>query len=62
MLKETKTEKTWLFCHIFAIGGISLGGVLAPPGYANGKGSSGPYYDLIGVYVRTLLNRNVLLS
>ena len=36
MLKETETEKASLFCHIFIIGGISIGGAcpLPPPGYA----------------------------
>ena len=40
MLKETKTEKNnSLFCDIFIIGSISIGGSpgsLAPPGYACG--------------------------
>ena len=38
MLKETENEETRLFCHIFIIGGISIGGgtgFLAPfRGYA----------------------------
>ena len=34
MLKETESEETIFFCHIFIIGGISVGGgtgTLAPP-------------------------------
>ena len=36
MLKETKNEKTRLFCDTFIICGISIGGPLLPPppGYA----------------------------
>ena len=37
MLKETENEETRLFCHIFMIGGISIGGggdLLVSPGYA----------------------------
>ena len=34
MLKETETEETKLFCAIFIIGGISIGG--GGPGYAYG--------------------------
>ena len=37
MLKETETEETNLFCPIFIIVGISIGGVRAPsspPSYA----------------------------
>ena len=37
MLKETKTEETNLFCPIFIIVGISIGGAWAPwspPSYA----------------------------
>ena len=30
MLKETKTDLTILFCHIFIIGSISIGGARAP--------------------------------
>ena len=40
MLQETDTEDTRLFCHIFIIGSISIGG-LGPgplPGYAYGGG------------------------
>ena len=32
MLKDTETEETMLFCHIFIIGGISIwGGSTGPP-------------------------------
>ena len=31
MLKETETEGTRLFCHIFIIGGISIEGGPCPP-------------------------------
>ena len=38
MLKETKTEETIVFCHIFIIGSISIGGgpdpLGSPYGYA----------------------------
>ena len=32
MLQDTENEETRLFCHIFIIGGISIGGP-GPPGY-----------------------------
>ena len=40
MLKETETEETMLFCRIFIIGGISIGG--GGPGYA-----CGAHYSLL---------------
>ena len=33
MLKETETEETRLFCHLFIIGDISIGEGLPRPGY-----------------------------
>ena len=30
MQKETKTDETIVFCHIFIMGSISIGGVRAP--------------------------------
>ena len=30
MLKETETDETIVFCHIFIIGSISIGGGLGP--------------------------------
>ena len=37
MQKETETEEKMAFCHIFIVGGISIGGPELPgssPGYA----------------------------
>ena len=34
MLKETENEETRFFCHISAIGGISIGGAGPPPSLA----------------------------
>ena len=34
MLKETEAKKTTVFCDIFIMDSISIGGGWAPPGYA----------------------------
>ena len=36
MLKETETEETIVFCHIFIIGSISIGGGPGPLGPSSG--------------------------
>ena len=38
MLKEAQTEEERFFCHVFIIGGISIGGD-RPPGYVYGCAS-----------------------
>ena len=49
MLKETDTEETIrFFCHIFIIGGISIGGLgpWAPPAYAYEPKCCAQYKDM----------------
>ena len=40
MIKGVKTEEARLFCNIFIISNISIGGALPPPGYAFARRSN----------------------
>ena len=70
MLKGIETEETRLFCHIFIIGGISIGGggrASCPPGYAyesklNHLGGEAPLLGLRGVVLHSRSASIVKLS
>ena len=59
MLKETGTEETMAFCHIFIIGGIRLGRASPfPPDYAYGAYLS---LDAKESIMCVIINRNTVM-